>query len=129
MATQEEMSRYFWSASTNCPPVYSEYLFKPILVPRASQPRASSLGPGTHGTGSARKLWDALAPVTIFTEKYYEETNYLCRHVDRVILPSENCSSSASSFLRSQSDLSLQSSNPEPNFLRVTERKWLWKTV
>jgi hypothetical protein len=21
MATQEEMSRYFWSASTNCPPV------------------------------------------------------------------------------------------------------------
>ena len=27
-----------------------------ILVPRASRPRASSLGPGTHKTGSARKL-------------------------------------------------------------------------
>ena len=27
-----------------------------ILVPRASRPRASSPGPGTHGTGSARKL-------------------------------------------------------------------------
>ena len=27
-----------------------------ILVPRASRPRASSLGPGTHGTGSTRKL-------------------------------------------------------------------------
>ena len=22
--------------------------------------------------------WDPLAPVTIFTEKYYEETKYLC---------------------------------------------------
>jgi hypothetical protein len=27
-----------------------------ILVPRAFRPRTSSLGPGTHGTGSARKL-------------------------------------------------------------------------
>jgi hypothetical protein len=27
-----------------------------ILVPRASRPHTSSLGPGTHGTGSARKL-------------------------------------------------------------------------
>ena len=27
-----------------------------ILVPRASRPRASSLGPGTYGTGSTRKL-------------------------------------------------------------------------
>ena len=27
-----------------------------ILVPRASRSRTSSLGPGTHGTGSARKL-------------------------------------------------------------------------
>ena len=28
----------------------------PILVPRASRPHASSLGPGTHRTGTARKL-------------------------------------------------------------------------
>ena len=27
-----------------------------ILVPRASRPHASSLGPGTHRTGTARKL-------------------------------------------------------------------------
>jgi hypothetical protein len=26
MATQEEMSRYFWSASTNCPPVGRLYI-------------------------------------------------------------------------------------------------------
>jgi hypothetical protein len=26
MATQEEMSRYFWSASTNCPPVLFIYI-------------------------------------------------------------------------------------------------------
>jgi hypothetical protein len=65
-----------------------------ILVPRDSRSGTSSLGPGTQGTGSARKLavvskahtfhlgrfstripliWDALAPVTIFTLKYYEE--------------------------------------------------------
>ena len=29
---------------------------RPILVPRASRPHASSLGPGTHRTGTARKL-------------------------------------------------------------------------
>ena len=34
-----------------------ELAIKPILVPRVSRPRASSLGPaGTHGTGSASKL-------------------------------------------------------------------------
>ena len=27
-----------------------------ILVPRAARPHASSLGPGTHRTGTARKL-------------------------------------------------------------------------
>ena len=27
-----------------------------ILVPRASRPHASSIGPGTHRTGTARKL-------------------------------------------------------------------------
>ena len=27
-----------------------------ILVPRASRPHASSVGPGTHRTGTARKL-------------------------------------------------------------------------
>ena len=60
-----------------------------ILVPRASRPRASSLGPGTHGPGSsARKLAVVskahalqlgrfIAPVTIFTMKYYGETK-LC---------------------------------------------------
>jgi hypothetical protein len=31
-------------------------LAQPILVPRASRPHASSLGPGTHRTGTARKL-------------------------------------------------------------------------
>ena len=30
--------------------------YQPILVPRASRPHASSLGPGTHRTGTARKL-------------------------------------------------------------------------
>ena len=30
--------------------------YYPILVPRASRPQASSLGPGTHRTGTARKL-------------------------------------------------------------------------
>ena len=28
MATQEEMSRYFWSASTNCPPVGMFYIYE-----------------------------------------------------------------------------------------------------
>ena len=28
MATQEEMSRYFWSASTNCPPVAQGYIIR-----------------------------------------------------------------------------------------------------
>jgi prepilin signal peptidase PulO-like enzyme (type II secretory pathway) len=32
------------------------FRFPPILVPRASRPHASSLGPGTHRTGTARKL-------------------------------------------------------------------------
>ena len=31
-------------------------LLRTILVPRASRPHASSLGPGTHRTGTARKL-------------------------------------------------------------------------
>jgi hypothetical protein len=58
-----------------------------ILVPRASRPRASSLGPGTHGPRSSarklavvskRSLGRFIAPVTIFTVKYYGETKYLC---------------------------------------------------
>ena len=39
MATQEEMSRYFWSASTNCPPVPRPGL--PRLSPR---PHTKALG-------------------------------------------------------------------------------------
>jgi hypothetical protein len=38
------------------PPHSSLLLLTPILVPRASRPHASSLGPGTHRTGTARKL-------------------------------------------------------------------------
>ena len=53
----------------------------PVLVPRASLLHATYIGPGIHGTGSARKLAvvsKALAPVTISTKVYYEETKYLC---------------------------------------------------
>jgi hypothetical protein len=50
-------------------------------------PLASFLGPGTHGTGSARELavvskahalQFSTPSVTIFTVQYYEEAKYLC---------------------------------------------------
>jgi hypothetical protein len=52
---------------------------------------------------------DSLPPVTMFTEKYYEETKYsiVLKYFDRIILPSEKCSTS---FLY-----------PEP-FLRAVNR-------
>ena len=37
-------------------PGYEDDQGHTILVPRASRPHASSLGPGTHRTGTARKL-------------------------------------------------------------------------
>jgi hypothetical protein len=66
-------------------------LFASILVPRASVSRASSPGPGTHGTGSSRKLAVVFKAHALelgrfstrnnFHSKYYEETKYLCWHL------------------------------------------------
>jgi hypothetical protein len=66
--------------------------------------------------------WDASAPIKIFIDKYYEE-KCLCWRIflAKIVQLLRN-----SSFLRSQSDFSLKSSNPEPNFQRATEWKWLW---
>jgi hypothetical protein len=77
-----------------------------ILVPRASRPRASSLGPGTHGTRSARKLAvvskaHALELGHFSTRKNFHSEVlrrnevFVLTYVDIIILPSENCSTSA----------------------------------
>jgi hypothetical protein len=59
----------------------------------ASQPRATSIGPGIHGTGSASY---ALAPVIISAEILVLQINevFVLAYFDRIILPSKNCSTS-----------------------------------
>ena len=79
----------------------SRYLL--VLVPRASRPRVSSLGPGTHGTESARKL-AVVSKAHAFALGLFSTRNnfhrevlrinevFVLTYVDRIIFPSENCS-------------------------------------
>jgi hypothetical protein len=77
-----------------------------ILVPRASRSRASSPGPGTHGTGSSRKLAVVSKAHALELGRFSTRNNFhskvlrrneafVLTYVDRIILPSENCSTSA----------------------------------
>jgi hypothetical protein len=68
--------------------------------------RASSLGPGTHGTGSGRKLAVVSKAHAVELGCFSTRKNlhsvvsrrnevFVFTYVDRIILPSENCSNSA----------------------------------
>jgi hypothetical protein len=68
--------------------------------------RASSLGPGTHGTGSARKLAVVSKAHALELGRFSTRNNFhsealrrnevfVLTYVDRIILPCENCSTSA----------------------------------
>jgi hypothetical protein len=74
-----------------------------ILVPRASRPRASSLHPGTHETGSARKRAVFSKAHALELGRFSTRNNFhsevlrrnevfVLTYVDRISLPSTNCS-------------------------------------
>jgi hypothetical protein len=48
------------------------------IAPTVFHPHAQGLSDTDPGRKRMLLNWDALAPVTIFTDKYYEETKYLC---------------------------------------------------
>jgi hypothetical protein len=114
-----------WSAIFSTPDSYtwleSGKLIKStlILVPRACRSRASSLGTGTYGTGSARKLAVVSKAHALelghFTTRNNFQSEVLRRnevfpltYVDRIIFPAKTAQLLQNSIsLRSQSDLSL----------------------
>jgi hypothetical protein len=53
------------------------------IAPTVFHPHAQGLSDTDPGRKRMLLNWDALAPVTIFTDKYYEETKYSCWHILR----------------------------------------------